>query len=36
MTAENKSANAVQQFFKEHKIGKALRQSNFAKQKGFP
>jgi hypothetical protein len=35
MTAENKSAGAVQQFFKEHKIGKTLRQSNFTKQKGF-
>jgi hypothetical protein len=36
MTAENKSANAVQQFFMEHKIGKSLRKSNFTKQKGFP
>lgn len=36
MTAENKSAGAVQQFFKEHKIGKSLRRSNFSKQKGFP
>mgnify|MGYP005839848801 CR=1 FL=1 len=36
MTAENKSASAVQHFFKEHKIGKALRRSNFSKQKGFP
>jgi hypothetical protein len=35
MTAENKPANAVGNFFKEHKIGKALRQSNFTKQKGF-
>jgi len=35
-TAENKSANAVQQFFKEHKLGKVLKQSNFKKQKGFP
>ncbi len=36
MTAENKSANAVGNFFKEQKIGQALRQSNFSKQKGFP
>jgi hypothetical protein len=36
MTAENKSANAVGNFFKEQKIGQALRQSNFSKQKSFP
>lgn len=36
MTAENKSANVIQHFFKEHKIGKMLRKSNFSKQKGFP
>ena len=36
MTAENKPANAVGNFFKEQKIGQALRQSNFSKQKGFP
>jgi hypothetical protein len=35
-TAENKSAHYVANFFKEHKIGQALRQSNFSKQKGFP
>ncbi|OPY59391.1 MAG: hypothetical protein A4E56_03212 [Pelotomaculum sp. PtaU1.Bin065] len=35
-TTENKSANYVTNFFKEHKIGAALRQSNFFKQKGFP
>ena len=35
MTAENKSVNAVQQFFIEHKIGRSLRKSNFSKQKGF-
>jgi len=35
-TAENKSNNYVTNFFKEHKIGAALRQSNFFKQKGFP
>ena len=35
-TAENKSADYVANFFKEHKIGQALRQSNFKKQKGFP
>lgn len=35
MKAENRSANAVQQFFKEHKIGQKMRQSNFSKQKGF-
>lgn len=34
--AENKSANYVANFFKEHKIGQALKQSNFFKQKGFP
>ena len=34
--AENRSASYVATFFKEHKIGKALRQSNFSKQKGFP
>lgn len=36
MTAENKSANCVVKFFKEHKIGQTLKQSNFFKQKGFP
>ncbi len=36
MTAENKSANYVGNFFIEQKIGQALRQSNFYKQKGFP
>lgn len=36
MTAENKSAGAVRQFFVEHKICKALHKSNFTKQKGFP
>jgi hypothetical protein len=35
-TAENKSANYVKDFFKEQKIGRALKQSNFFKQKGFP
>jgi len=34
--AENKSANYVANFFKEHKIGQALKLSNFFKQKGFP
>jgi hypothetical protein len=36
MTAENKSADYVADFFKEQKIGQALKQSNFSKQKGFP
>ena len=36
MTAEKESANYVAKFFKEHKIGQALKQSNFFKQKGFP
>jgi hypothetical protein len=35
-TAENKSADYVASFFKEQKIGQALRKSNFFKQKGFP
>lgn len=34
--AENKSANFIAKFFKEHKVGQALKQSNFFKQKGFP
>lgn len=34
--AENKSANYIAKFFKEHKVGQALKQSNFFKQKGFP
>lgn len=33
---ENRSANYVKNFFKEQKIGQALKQSNFFKQKGFP
>ncbi|MGI6317697.1 MAG: IS4 family transposase [Dethiobacteria bacterium] len=34
--AENKSANYIAKFFKEYKVGQALKQSNFFKQKGFP
>lgn len=36
MAAEKESGNYVADFFKEHKIGKALKQSHFFKQKGFP
>ena len=35
MAAENNSASYVARFFKEHKIGQMLKQSNFTKQKGF-
>jgi len=35
VNAENKSASYVESFFKEHKIGQALKKANFAKQKGF-
>lgn len=35
ITDENRSANYVANFFKEHKIGQILVKSNFKKQKGF-
>ena len=35
-TNENRSADYVDNFFKEHKIGQILAKSNFNKQKGFP
>ena len=36
MSDENRSANYVTKFFKEHKVGQLLRKSNFLKLKGFP
>lgn len=36
LTAENMSANYITKFFKENKIGRVLKKSNFFKQKGFP
>lgn len=35
ITDENRSANYIANFFKEHKIGQILVKSNFKKQKGF-